>query len=136
MDCVLFPLNSGISMCGINDEPRWPSRYCDYRTRRTTEESWFGSRQGQTFSSPKRLDRLWGLQFEWVIGFISPGVKRPEREADHSPRSVEVREWICTTTSWCRYFYTGNRDSPIAERAQESVDCQHRQNIFLFRILS
>jgi len=64
MDCV-FSLNIGISMCGINDEPRWPSRYCDYRTRWTTEESWFGSRQGQKFSSPKHLDRLWGLLFEW-----------------------------------------------------------------------
>ena len=85
-------------MCGINDEPRWPSRYYDYRTRRTTEESWFGFRQGQKFSSPKRLDRLWGLQFEWVIGFISPGVKRPEREAYHSPCSAEVHEWICTST--------------------------------------
>ena len=106
-DCVLFSLNSGISTCGINDEPRWPSRCCDYRTPWTTEESWFGSRQGQKFSSLKRLDRLWGLLFEWVKGFISPGVKRPEREADHSSCSAEVNEWICTSTPralWCGYF--------------------------------
>jgi hypothetical protein len=85
-------------MCGINDEPRWPSRYCDYRTRWTTDESWFGSREGQKFSSPKRLGRLGGLLFGWVIGFISPGVKWPERKADHSPCSAEVNKWICTCT--------------------------------------
>jgi hypothetical protein len=37
---------------------------------------------------------------QWVSGFISPGVKQPGREADHSPRSsAEVKySWSFTST--------------------------------------
>jgi hypothetical protein len=37
---------------------------------------------------------------QWVPGAISPGIKRPGREADHSPlTSAEVKEiWIYTST--------------------------------------
>jgi hypothetical protein len=37
---------------------------------------------------------------QWVPGTLSPGVKRPGNEADHSsPASVKVREmWIYTST--------------------------------------
>jgi hypothetical protein len=37
---------------------------------------------------------------QWVTGALSPGVKRPGREADHSPStSMEVRKtWIHTST--------------------------------------
>jgi hypothetical protein len=37
---------------------------------------------------------------QWVTGALSPGVKRPGREADHSTRiSVEVKKtWIYTST--------------------------------------
>jgi hypothetical protein len=37
---------------------------------------------------------------QWVPPTISPGVKRPGREADHSPPySVEVKNaWSCTST--------------------------------------
>jgi hypothetical protein len=37
---------------------------------------------------------------QWVLGAISPGVKRPGREADHShPSSSEVRNaWSYTST--------------------------------------
>jgi hypothetical protein len=46
---------------------------------------------------------------QWVPGDLSPGLKRPGREADHSPpTSAEVKKtWIYTLTSpyvfmaWC-----------------------------------
>jgi hypothetical protein len=46
---------------------------------------------------------------QWVTGALSLGVKRPVREADHSPPpSAEVKKmWICTSTppyafmAWC-----------------------------------
>jgi hypothetical protein len=54
------------------------------------------------FSSPPRPERLWGplsLLFNAYRLFFSPGVKRPGREADHSPPSSdEVKnEWSYTT---------------------------------------
>jgi hypothetical protein len=40
------------------------------------------------------------LPIQWVPGALSPGVKRPRREADHSPpTSAEVKKmWIYTST--------------------------------------
>jgi hypothetical protein len=37
---------------------------------------------------------------QWVLGALSPGVKRPGREADHSPpASAEVKKmWVYTST--------------------------------------
>jgi hypothetical protein len=51
------------------------------------------------FSSPSRPDRLWG-PIQRVPGALSPGVKRPGHEADHSPpTSAEVKKmWIYTST--------------------------------------
>jgi hypothetical protein len=42
------------------------------------------------FTSPRRPDRLWGppsLLFNGYGGVLSQGVKRPGREANHSPRN-------------------------------------------------
>jgi hypothetical protein len=42
------------------------------------------------FCAPQRPDRLWGPTqpaIKWVPGALSPGVKRPGREAHHSPPS-------------------------------------------------
>jgi hypothetical protein len=55
------------------------------------------------FSSPCVPDRLWdppNLPIQWALGALFLGVKRAEREADHSPpTSVEVKKtWICTST--------------------------------------
>jgi hypothetical protein len=48
------------------------------------------------FSKPPRPERLWGppsLLSNGVPGALSLGVKRPGREADHSPpSSAEVKE--------------------------------------------
>jgi hypothetical protein len=44
---------------------------------------------------------------QWVLGALSPGLRRPGREVDHSPpTSAEVKKmWIYTSTphtpSWC-----------------------------------
>jgi hypothetical protein len=48
--------------------------------------------RSRIFFSPSRPDRLWGA--------LSPGVKRPGREADHSPpASAEIKKiWIYTST--------------------------------------
>jgi hypothetical protein len=50
------------------------------------------------FSSPRRPDRLWGLPSLLSTGYRE--VKRPKREADHSPpTSAEVKKtWIYTST--------------------------------------
>jgi hypothetical protein len=55
------------------------------------------------FSSPRRPYRLWGspnLPIQWVLGTLSPGLKRPGREPDHPlPASAEVKKmWIYTST--------------------------------------
>jgi hypothetical protein len=57
----------------------------------------------RNFSSPRRPDRLWGPTqppIQWVPGALSPGFKRPGREAYHSPpTSAEIRKmWIYTST--------------------------------------
>jgi hypothetical protein len=54
-------------------------------------------------SSPRHPDQLWGppnLLFNGYRGAISPGVKRPGREANNSPpASAEVKKmWIYTST--------------------------------------
>jgi hypothetical protein len=53
------------------------------------------------FSSPRHSDRLWGTQppIQRVPWATSPVVKRPGREADHSPPTgVEVKKiWIYTS---------------------------------------
>jgi hypothetical protein len=56
------------------------------------------------FISPCRPDRFWGSTqppIQWIPGALSPGVKRPGREADHSrPTNTEVKKmWIYTSTS-------------------------------------
>jgi hypothetical protein len=65
---------------------------------------------GRIFTSLCLIDRLWGTTNEPLVdtGVLSPEVKRPERETDHSPTSAEEkRVWICTFTP----LYVFIRDS-------------------------
>jgi hypothetical protein len=54
---------------------------------------------------------------QWVTGVLSPGLKGPGSEADHSrPTSDEVRNvWICTftphTSSWRSAYLVKHRDN-------------------------
>jgi hypothetical protein len=60
------------------------------------------------FSSQRRPDRIRGPTqppIKWVSGALSPGVKRPGREADHSPIRAEVKN-RCTYTSTPPYVFT------------------------------
>jgi hypothetical protein len=71
-----------------------------------------------TNSHPTRL-ALWPTQppIQWVPGAISLGVKRPGREADHSPpSSAEVKEWV--------ELYLNSPNTPSWRGAQ----LKHRDN--------
>jgi hypothetical protein len=52
------------------------------------------------FISPCRPDRLWDPPSQWVLGALSPEIKRLGREADHSPPTgAEAKKtWIYTST--------------------------------------
>jgi hypothetical protein len=64
----------------------------------TTEESEFEFRQGKEFSLLHSVHTGSGAQ--WIPGAFSMEIKRPGREADHSPpASAEVKRiWIYTST--------------------------------------
>jgi hypothetical protein len=58
--------------------------------------------RGVGSSSPGRVKNFLHVvqaPIEWVLGALSTGVKRQEREADSSPPSAEVKKmWIYTST--------------------------------------
>jgi hypothetical protein len=57
------------------------------------------------FSSPRPLDRLWGpsSHIQWVPGALSPRVKWPMGEADHStPTCAAVKKMWTSHTLSCR----------------------------------
>jgi hypothetical protein len=62
----------------------------------------FESRYGQEFPFSTLSSPALGptqSPFQWVPGALFLGVKRPGREADHSPTSAEVKKtWIYTST--------------------------------------
>jgi hypothetical protein len=67
------------------------------------EDRGFGVRVSvgsRIFTSPCRPDRLWGPPNLLSNVYLSRGVKRPGREADHSsPASAVVKKmWIYTST--------------------------------------
>jgi hypothetical protein len=59
---------------------------------------------------------------QWVAGGLSLGVKRPEREADHSPpSSAEVKN------AWSYYFHSSNTFMALC-----SVKVQGQLYIYLY----
>jgi hypothetical protein len=63
------------------------------------------------------------LPIEWVPGVLSLGVKRPGREADHSPpSSAEAKEWV--------ELYLHSTDTS----SWRGVELKHRDN-FTFNLL-
>jgi hypothetical protein len=71
----------------------WRSRYSDW-LRAGKEESKFESRQIQEPSLHQVLQTGFGAHpapYAMVLGTLSPALRRPERETDHSPlTSAEV----------------------------------------------
>jgi len=68
------------------------------------------SDRGRDFiSSSSHKDRLWGPFIQWVLWTLSLGVKRPGREANHSPpsRAQVKKSWSYTSIptyifmAWC-----------------------------------
>jgi hypothetical protein len=75
------------------------------RTRNSHKDGWtirvlgFDSRRGLgvLFTTAVSRTALGSTQLpiQWIRGTLSLGVKRPEREADHSsPSSAEIKEWV------------------------------------------
>jgi hypothetical protein len=59
------------------------------------------------FFAPQTLDQLKSTQppIQWVLEHFSPGIKRPEHEADHSPPSrAEVKSWSYNSPSTCVFM--------------------------------
>jgi hypothetical protein len=85
-------------------EPGKLSRYSDWlRAGRQMGRSSSPGRVKNFLSSTSSKPALGPTQhpIQWVPGVLSPGLKRPGREADHSPpTSAEVKNtWIYTSTS-------------------------------------
>jgi hypothetical protein len=119
-------------------ESRQRSRYGDcLRTGRLRSRSsstgWVKNIVSSTSSrpvlGPSQLSR------QWASGSLSPGIKLPGREADHSPpTSAEVKEtWIYTSTPLQGQFtFTGCiwRNSLVSKlNTLSCVDSQKRQGI-------
>jgi hypothetical protein len=91
------------------------------------DDQWFESRQGLgifLFTTASRLAMVpTQTPIQWVPGALSLGVKRPGREADHSPpSSAEVKECV-----------EDNSTLPIWRSAQ----LMHRDNFtFTFTLFS
>jgi hypothetical protein len=83
--------------------PGWRSRYGDWLRASTAEMSEFKSRYGQDFFPLHAVQT--GLM-QWVPGVLSPKVKRPGHECDHSSstsaevKNTQVYTYTPTYVSW------------------------------------
>jgi hypothetical protein len=90
-------------------EPGWRSRYSDWlRDGRAKDQSSSLDRVKNFLFSTSSRPALGSNQplIQWVQGSLSPGVKWPGREADHSPpasaEAKKIRIYTCTphSPSW------------------------------------
>jgi hypothetical protein len=89
---------------GPNRGLEWRRRYSEWlRTGRPRDRSSSPGRVKNFLFSKSSRPALGSTQppIQWVPGALSPEVKRPGREADHSPpSSAKVKKiWIYTSTS-------------------------------------
>jgi hypothetical protein len=57
------------------------------RAGRVKNQGWSPSRDNISVSSPQNFDRLWGPPSKWILGAVSPGIKRKGREAGYLPEN-------------------------------------------------
>jgi hypothetical protein len=106
--CYLIPHGSKHSPQHsiLQQEPGELSRYSDWLRAGRSKGRSPGRVKNFLFSTSSRLAPRSIQPIQWVPGALSPGIKRPGREADHSPPdSTEVKKmWIYTsiphTPSW------------------------------------
>jgi hypothetical protein len=96
---ILTKLN--IPVTSEDCEPGLRSQYSGWLRNGRTRCRCSSPDRGKIFllySSSSPVLRLTQLPIQWVQGDLSPGIKRPGREADHSLRTgVEVKNtWIYT----------------------------------------
>jgi hypothetical protein len=87
----------------INEEPGWLSRYNVWLLAGRPRGRSSSPGRGRIFLFPTSSRPVLGPSqppIQWVLGVLSLGVKRPAREADHSPpTSAEVKKtWISIST--------------------------------------
>jgi hypothetical protein len=92
-----------ISESGMDKEPGYRSPYSDWLQagrRRGRSSRPVRAKSFLFFMSSKPILGFTQPLIQWVPGVLSAGVKRPGREADHSPpANVEVKKiWIYTST--------------------------------------
>jgi hypothetical protein len=88
-----------IHLYSTHDEGQNSSRYIDWL--------WAGQPRGWSLSPSRANNFLFSIlsrpalgpihpPIQWVLGAVSPGVKQPRHEADHSPKaSAEVKKmWV------------------------------------------
>lgn len=88
-----------------------------------TEESWFYSRQGRNFSLVQSV-RI-GSGFHPASDSVAIGVKRPAREAGHSPSSVETENWF--TVPPLPHTHSWRAQGHIWERSNSKMGKLHRK---------
>jgi hypothetical protein len=97
---------------------RWDSSVSTV-TRLQAGRSGFGPRQGQGIFLIVTVSRLdlgpTDPPIKWVTVSLSPRIKRPGREADHSPPSISYVQnvWGCKSTPSIRFFMYGYKVSYI-----------------------
>lgn len=104
------------------------AQYSDYTTDRSIGESGFDFYFRHKYLSPPKLPDWHAgppslLSTQWVLTFLFPAVKRPGRDANHSPRSSTLvkNEWIFPSTphipSWSTqgqlYFSPIRQNRPL-----------------------
>jgi hypothetical protein len=119
---------------------RLRSHYNDQAAGCTSEKSYFDSWQGKQFISfakhPRSILEPTQVPAEWAVRALSPAVKRPVREANHSPHLVPRLRMggatdLTTMLSWREqihiYFFTLSRVAEVFQIFRRTLTPQAPQ---------